>query len=372
MKDRTGKLFLLILTGMSVLLLCLPKDIYSASERRKLAQMPVPDFTSICDKSFMQETEEYLLDHFPLREQFRRMKAYFAYDILRQKENNGIYVADGYAGKLEYPLKETSVMKAADKMAALQNEYFPEAEVYYAIVPDRNYFLAQENDYPGMDYERLIEIMQQKLTNMTYIDIWDTLTIDDYYHTDTHWRQERLANVVERLGESMDFTTDMTPLSNNAKSDAEMEMQEIYPFYGVYYGQSALPLEPESIYYLTSDRTRAATVWNLETNCIEPVYRLDIISEENSFDKYDIYLGGAAALQKIESPLAESDKKLIIFRDSFASSLAPLLLEVYHEIILIDTRYIAPSLLKEYVDFEGAQVLFLYNTVLLNNASMLK
>ena len=65
---------------------------------------------------------------------------------------------------------------------------------------------------------------------------------------------------------------------------------------------------------------------------------------------------------------------MIIFRDSFTSSLAPLLLEAYQEIILVDTRYISSTLLGEYVDFEepDTQILFLYNTLLLNNSSMLK
>ena len=50
------------------------------------------------------------------------------------------------------------------------------------------------------------------------------------------------------------------------------------------------------------------------------------------------------------------------------------LLEAYQEIILVDTRYISSTLLGEYVDFEkpDTQILFLYNTLLLNNSSMLK
>ena len=79
-------------------------------------------------------------------------------------------------------------------------------------------------------------------------------------------------------------------------------------------------------------------------------------------------------MQVIKSPLAGTQKRLIIFRDSFTSSLAPLLLEAYQEIILVDTRYISSTLLGEYVDFEkpDTQILFLYNTLLLNNSSMLK
>ena len=160
----------------------------------------------------------------------------------------------------------------------------------------------------------------------------------------------------------MDFSIDMT----------HMSVQAVMPFYGVYYGQSALPMQPDTLYYLTDKTIEAASVWNLEKNRTEDIYQQSILNEEGVVDKYDIFMGGAASVQIITSPKAQTGRKLIIFRDSFTSSLAPLLSEVYHEIILIDTRYIASSLLGEYVDFSNADVLFLYNTILLNHASMLK
>ena len=346
----------LLVFGMS------SKETTSASERRMLATFPKLTWEKVQDESFMEELEAYFLDHFPFRDGLRRVKAYFAYDVLGQLENNDIYMADGYAGKLEYPLKENSVIKAADKMQQIKELYFPQGEVYYAIVPDKNYFLAEKNGYPSMDYDKLESLMQEQLSDMTYIDIWDTLTIEDYYKTDTHWRQECLQETVERMGAQMGFAQ---YLSN------DYEVQEITEFYGVYYGQSALPLFAESLYYLTSDVTKAATQWSLETNETKPIY---ISEEEAGLDKYQIFLSGAQALQRIESPLAKTDNRLIIFRDSFTSSLAPLLLEAYQEIILIDTRYISTELLGEYVNFAqtNTQFLFLYNTLLLNNSSMLK
>lgn len=64
----------------------------------------------------------------------------------------------------------------------------------------------------------------------------------------------------------------------------------------------------------------------------------------------------------IENPAAPNGQDLIVFRDSFGSSLIPLLAEGFHTITVIDTRYIQPSLLGNYVDFEGKDVLFLYST----------
>ena len=354
--------FSMILFAVPVLFLLMPKQQYSAAERRKLKTVPAITTESILDKSYMQSLEEYFLDHFPFREQLRRIKAYYADDILQQKENNGNYVAGGYAGKLEYPLRESEVTKAADRMMSLKQQYFPDARTYYAIVPDKNYYQAAAYGYPSMDYNRLEEILQKKLTDMSQISLWDTLTIEDYYRTDTHWRQERLQTVVDRIGEQMDFSLDM----------GNMSVQSVYPFYGVYYGQSALPLQPDTMYYCTSEAIDKVQVWNIETQSTDDEYHPQIADSDGPADLYDLYLGGASPVQVLTSPLAQTDRKLIIFRDSFGSSLAPLLAEVYHEIILIDTRYISASRLGEYVDFADADVLFLYNTLLLNHASMLK
>lgn len=354
--------FFCCIAGFMLILILGEKETNSISERRKLKEFPKFRVKTLQDHSYMEDLEAYLLDHFPFRDNLRSMKAYFAYDVLGQLENNDIYIANGYAGKLEYPLKENSVIKAAEKMKAIKTQYFPKAEAYYAIVPDKNYFLAEKNGYPSMDYNRLKSLMQERLTDMTYIDIWDTLSIEDYYTTDTHWRQECLGETVQQIGDVMGFSEYLF---------LDYEQKEIEEFYGVYYGQSALPLSSEPLYYLTNETIQMATQWSLEKNKIQPIYMSE---EETGFDKYNIFLAGAQALQRIESPLAKTENRLIVFRDSFGSSIVPLFLEAYKEIIVIDTRYISPSLLGEYVDFEteNTQILFLYNTLLLNNSSMLK
>lgn len=354
--------FFCCIVGFMLIFIFGQKENRSISERRKLKEFPTFRVEAVQNHSYMEDVEAYLLDHFPFREHLRRLKAYFAYDVLGQLENNDIYMAEGYAGKLEYPLKEASVIKATEKMQAIREQYFPSAEVYYAIVPDKNYFLAERNGYPSMEYNRLAVLMQERLTNMTYIDIWDTLSIEDYYKTDTHWRQECLEETVQRIGYVMGFSEYLSE---------DYQQGVIDEFYGVYYGQSALPLSAEPLYYLTNETIQAAAQWSLETDKIQPIYRNE---EEAGYDKYNIFLSGAQALQRIESPLAKTENRLIVFRDSFGSSIIPLFLDAYKEIIVIDTRYINPAFLGKYVDFEteNTQILFLYNTLLLNNSSMLK
>jgi len=89
-----------------------------------------------------------------------------------------------------------------------------------------------------------------------------------------------------------------------------------------------------------------------------------------SRDLYDVFLSGGMALQVIENPHGEGE--LTVFRDSFGSSLVPLLASRYAKVTLIDTRYISPAMLKDHVSFRGQDVLMLYSSLLLNSSSTLR
>ena len=77
------------------------------------------------------------------------------------------------------------------------------------------------------------------------------------------------------------------------------------------------------------------------------------------------------AILTVENPLAPQ-RELLVFRDSFAGSLIPLLLPAYSRITLIDTRYVDSRYLAEFVDFHGQQVLLLYSEAVIRSASVLR
>lgn len=370
MRRITSTVLAVFILGIMAAFFLSPKQVYSAAERRRLAKMPTLSFESALDGSFADGLETYLLDHFPFRETLRGMKANFASNVFLQRENNGIYIADGHASKLEYPLNEAGVERAAQLVLSLKEEYFPENEVFYTVIPDKNYFLAEKNGYPHMDYAKLLSLLDGQLSGETkYIDILPALTIDDYYKTDAHWRQECIGGVSELLCEGMGC-------SNVDFALTDYQQNKISDFYGVYRGQAALPFPAEEMIYLTNETLNHAEVYDAESDSIKEVYQIQLLSDEKSLDAYDIYLGGARAVLTLKNTLSErsgADKKrLILFRDSFGSSLAPLLLEQYDEIVLVDLRYISAGLIEGYVDFENADILFAYNTLIWNNASILK
>ena len=128
-------------------------------------------------------------------------------------------------------------------------------------------------------------------------------------------------------------------------------------------------MEPDEMILMESDLLEQCTVYDHETGKAGSVYDM---TKLDSRDLYDVYLSGARALLTIENPNAGTDRELIVFRDSFGSSMVPLLLSDYGRVTLVDIRYIQPDLLGQFLDFHGQDVLFLYSTLVLNSSGALK
>ena len=85
-----------------------------------------------------------------------------------------------------------------------------------------------------------------------------------------------------------------------------------------------------------------------------------------------MFLGGSKSLLVIENPDALSDKELVIFRDSFGSSLTPLLIESYSKITVVDIRYMMSNILGNFIEFDDQDVLFMYSMPVINNSNTMK
>ncbi len=356
-------LVIAVWAGLTAFLWFGPKTEVSEAERRPLAQMPEVTLETVLNGKFMTAFEDYSLDQFPLRDSFRQAKSLFHYYLLGQKDNNGIYIADGYAAKQEYPLNEDSIRYALSRFDHLYQKYLKDSgsAIYMAVVPDKGYYLAQESGHLAMDYEKLFEMLQAGMPWATHVDLTDCLTVEDYYRTDTHWRQERLLTAAQRLCEALDVTA---PVAEDYTTVALSR-----PFYGVYYGQAALPMEPETMYYLSNPVLDACRVFDAESNRYSAVHNLEKL---DSRDLYDVFLSGSRSLLTIENPNAKTDRELIVFRDSFGSAMVPLLVQDYARVTLVDIRYIQIDVLPYFLEFSGQDVLLMYSTLVLNNSSTIK
>ena len=353
MKNKiTVFLFIGYIFSFCILHIILKDMDISYSERRGLKDFPVFELTS----DYITDLDKYLLDHFPMRDTFRSIKALYNFKILNKLDNNDIYLKDDYIFKSDYPTNEKSINKFIKNAQKIMELFNKNNNVNMLVVPDKNYYIDEKN-FLSLDYEYIYD--ELKNIDVNLIDIRDLMKLEDYYETDTHWKQENLEKVVEVLANNMNFKY------------VKQEYKSNYfdKFYGVYYGESAMPRKPERLTYLTNDIILNAKVNYLENKDLTTVYNT---SNLDSLDAYEVYLDGASSFIEITNDKCDSKKELIIFRDSFGSSLTPLLIPYYSKITVIDNRYITIDMFKELIEFKNQDILFVYSTLIINNSSSLK
>lgn len=360
-KNRLFCILFPALLGLGLALhILLPDGALSYTERRQLQQFPPLETQQIVSGNWTKDFESYLLDQFPAREAFRTIKSLVHYRVFWQSDKNGVYVQGQHVFSMSYPLNEGSVRQFANKLNTLYASHMQGSSVYLAVIPDKSQYVEPQT-HLKLPYDTLVETALRDLNpEIQYIPIKDCLTLEDYYWTDLHWRQENLGPLLQRLSAYMGFSTGMEGLSP----------KEFSPFLGAYYGQASLPwIQPDTLVYLQSPLLEEVVVEDLQHPDLHAVY---YTAGLGGMDSYDVYVNGATPLVTLRNPESGNGRELVVFRDSFGSSLAPLLLPGYDAVTLVDLRYMSSALLPDYVDLQGKDILFLYGEQILNNSALLK
>ncbi len=345
-----------ILIFMAMLFFKADDDI-SKSERRKLLKKPKFTVKKVFDKRYFPSYEKYLLDQFPLREEIRKIKAFSNFNILGKKDNNEVFFVEDNIFKLDKELNEKQVELAIKRINSIIKKH-PEARAfYYSVIPDKSHFA---KDYPKIDLTDIENLLSNQISGAKYINISKLLELNDYYKTDPHWSSSKIEKIAKEI--SINTNGSFYPLP-------EAKEQKLENFYGAFHGQLALNLPAENMTYFDSPVFKDLIIKGASENQLINVY------DEESFshiDPYDFFLGGPQPLIFIENTKAKSDKELVIFRDSFGSSLAPLLVENYRKITLVDIRYMSTKSADKFITYDNAEVLFIYSTSLWNSGGILK
>ena len=309
----------------------------SIAERRELAAMPELTTKSLFDGTYFKKFDSYVTDQFIKRDTFRKIK--IDMELSTKGEYNNLYMYDDYIVEEIFPLNTNSINNLTNKINYIKNTYLNNnSNIYYTIIPDKNYFVNKGN--LKLDYNKLQDMMKNNLTNLNYINIFDKLTLNNYYKTDTHWKQEDLFNVANTIANQMNFE-------------------------GSYAGRLSVTKDIDTIKTISNPSINNSSVYNYETKKYTKIYDYDKLK---SLDKYDIYLSGASSIIDIVNPTSNSNKELIVFRDSYGSSLVPLLIDGYRKITVIDIRYVSSRILNNYIKFDNQDVIFMYSILTINNS----
>jgi len=342
-------IFICIIFGFSLISIFANDTLLSTFERRKLAQFPK------IDEDFTEKLDEYLLDQFVFRNQLITLNSFINRKILNKIDNNDVYVIDNNIYDKTYPLDEKQVTNFSKKINYIIDNYCSDSNVYYSVIQDKSYFLDGQK-HLKLNYGTLYNLVRSN-TNGRYIDITGKLEIDDYYRTDIHWKQENLSDVVKEI---------VTSMGKEYKPQTYIPKQ-YNEFYGASYSKAGMNLEPDVLTYLYNANEKIS-VTHLEYGR-KSMYDTEKLT---SLDSYDVFLSGPSSYIEIENRSVTDDSTLILFRDSFGSSIAPLLTPYYNKIIMVDLRYMDFKFVPEKLNFENADVLFLYSTLIINSSDILK
>ena len=352
MKNKVLTIFFLIIVfGLGAVSICIKDILVSKFERRTLTQFPTE-----LDEDFTKDLDDYLVDQFAYRNQFISLNSNLNRNMLNKIDDKDVYIIDNNIYEINYPLNEKNTIDFTTKMNYITEKYFKEKNVYYSVIPDKSYFL-DSNKYLKLDYTKMFDVLDSNM-NGKYIDITDDLTIDDYYLTDIHWKQENIQDIAAKI---------MTRMGNTYIHE-NYEEKTYNNFYGASYSKGSSDLKTDTLKYLTNINLEQIKVAHLEHGM------KNIYDEQKLYgvDSYDVFLSGPSSYLEIENKETDKQNTLIVFRDSFASSIIPYFVPYYNKIIVIDLRYIDLSLIEDKINYDNSDVLYLYSTLIINSSSILK
>ncbi len=281
-------------------------------------------------------------------------------------KNGDIFANGDYASEVLATANDRMLNYAVTLFEQIYNTYLADGQhsVVMSVIPDKNYYMTQtESTPPTVDYNAFFDVFKNGTAGFSaYVDLTDALSLDDYYYTDIHWKQECILPAANLIAQAFGHTL-------NAEYTQETVDVE---FIGSYTDEAPdLGVRTDTLTYLSGEVFDGVTVTNYNdaTPSDGVLYETDITGNRNT---YEVFLSGPTPLQIIENANAATDRELIIFRDSFGSALAPLFCEAYAKITLVDLRYIQSSVLNQFITFEDQDVLFIYSTNILYTAMVMK
>ncbi|WP_419875080.1 DHHW family protein [Candidatus Pristimantibacillus sp. PTI5] len=356
--------FVSLLFAMPILFFILPVQAFSDMENRSLQKAPKLTWDNIWSKTFSEESESYVTDHFPFRTNWVWTKSMLE-QLRLQQENNGIYKgSDGYLfEKLSKP-NETEIKEYAAALTKYAQNH-PDASITFMLAPtsiglypERLPWLADA--YPQKEVNGLIG--KQVQGSMSFMDGFDFLSAAAdgdkpiYYKTDHHWTT---------YGAYLAYTAYAGQMGWTPVSEDDFNIETVTDsFLGSYHTRSQFSgLKPDSIQAYKDKSGIQTDMYIADTDKTVPsMYDPGYLAKK---DKYSYFLGGVHALMTLHSELPP-DKidldKLLVIKDSYAHSFLPFLTQHVQDIHVIDIRYYNGSI-SDYMDENGIKdVLMLFNT----------
>ena len=346
---------------LSITFLLSPKQNFSENENRYLAKFPSLSWESVKSGEYMEDISTWLSDHFPFRNFFMGLKADTEIN-LGKKEINQVYIAkDDYLIEVYNPPVNTE--RIADTFYKFYKKIdSPNIDTHLMLIPTAHSILADKlpANAPAINQMDTAITIYEK-SGIPAIDCSNYLSQasesgQTYYYTDHHWTTYGAYQGYLAFCE----TKGLTPVSLDDMT-AETITNE---FYGTIYSKiNDYNHKADSITLYSNPSDRLTVNYTDTEEITNTLYNLDYISQK---DKYSLFLNNLHTLIEITNETAESDRELVLIKDSYANSMVPFLTHHYKRIYVFDTRYYKQgpsSFIEEHPTVTDVLLLYNMNTL---------
>ena len=334
-----------------------PLEEYSELENRYLQKFPKITLNAILDGTYMEDFENYLNDHFILRNSFVKLKANLEY-IIGKQENNGVYACDN-----DYLIEKPAVYNEQiidNNLSAIKtlNE-LGRYNIAVSVIPPA-YEVMQENLPDNVYKDTILKLNKHIDKTLTDANIKNVDTTKDlkrykdsylYYRTDHHTTSNGAFIIYNKLSGVLGY---------KALSGDDFKVSDVTRnFYGTTYSKALRHVSPDIISeYKPLETARFKVEFPYDNKEADSMYFPEHLATK---DKYSYFLDGNHALTVIKSP-NKNGKSLVVFKDSYANCTVPMIANHFETVHMIDLRYYNDDIIKYLYENKIKDILFLYSS----------
>lgn len=353
--------FVLVLVMMMGSIVVHKDQKISAAENRTLEQKPSISVSNLISGRLTEDYTSYLSDQFPFRSRFIKTKAKLD-RLLGKDEINGVYI--GKEGYLIEGFKKADEEAIKEKADAINTFVANNPKINVSVLLSPNKVEVYKNYLPKyapvdsqVDYlNKLHSMLNTKIEFVNVSGSFDRLKNSEqlFFKTDHHWTAYGAYTAYVDYCKKLNLEpVGINSFTKSLASDS---------FYGtLYYKTGAQIGNPDSMYlYLPQENPPVIAKYYDTKKKVPSVYDVSKLDTKNP---YEVFTGGNHSQIKIRTNV-DTDKKLLIVKDSFANAMIPFLVYNFSEITVVDLRYYSGSM-KDIIsnnEFTDALILGNINT----------
>ena len=350
--------FVLLLIGVLVNFIA-PDRSFSEKENRVLSSRPKASLSLLASGRYSSQYETYVNDQFIFRDMWVEIKANID-RLLGQTEKNGVYLGkDGYLIEDFTPPSMETLDTLLTSIQGFSKRH-PEIQQYALIAPNAVSIYKEKLPAfsPVEDQNIYLDYLKAGMesSNIDYIDIRPILNEHSdehlYYRTDHHWTTQSAYYAYQEAAKVM-------------RIDSGLYSYEQLTVTGTFQGTLSAKsgfrsnIKEKIDVFLPEEGTPASLIKYIDEQINSGSFYAT--KQLEGRDKYAMFFNGNHPLIKIETPLKDNQKVLLVLKDSYANCLVPFLAPHYRTIIMVDPRYYYDNL-EELITVEGVnEILYLYN-----------